>query len=284
MRNVIAVRSGSAGRDVIDLLPGLPEEPMLGAQDWAALIIDVALALREPEIARPAVALLERTLDRGMLVSSSLAALSAWIAGDGHALLGEVDSARRRYAEAIRLADRSGARTERRSRASGSPVWRWTTIAGVAIETLRRTLPLLERAGLRPGLVEATTLAQELGFDRGRVTGRARKPVSETSTVLFVDVVDSTRLTEELGDIEYRDRARVLDGRLRLLIAEHGGSAMPGINLGDGLVAVVPVRTRCSGHGVGCGAGRGRLMFCGCTSASTTERSCARAMRRTGAP
>src|SRR5262249_11683956 len=60
------------------------------------------------------------------------------------------------------------------------------------------------------------------------------------ATVLFVDVVDSTRLTEELGDVEYRDRARVLEQRLRLVVAEHGGTAMPGINLGGGLLALFP--------------------------------------------
>ena len=238
MRNVVAVRAGRAGREVLDLLPRLPAEPMLGAQDLAAFMVDIARSLDEPEIAREAVELLEATIERGMVVSSALAVMLTRVAGDGHALLGNADSARRRYAEAIQLADNTGARAEAAFARLGLARLEERHNRATAIATLRTALPLLEQLSLRPALAEATALAQRLGIDTAAPRTQHGEPVTETSNVLFLDVVDSTRLTEELGNVEYRDRARRLERRLRLLIAEHGGAAMPGINLGDGLVAL----------------------------------------------
>jgi class 3 adenylate cyclase len=97
-------------------------------------------------------------------------------------------------------------------------------------------LPDLERGDLREPLAKAHALAEQLGVDDvHRAPGAT---VSEEATVLFVDVVDSTGLTERLGDVEYRARQRALERALRLVIADNGGSAVPGINLGDGLVAL----------------------------------------------
>ena len=70
------------------------------------------------------------------------------------------------------------------------------------------------------------------------ITTAREEPITEQASVLFLDVVDSTRLTEEWGDVTYRNKARSLEHRLRLTIVEHGGTVMPGINLGDGLVAL----------------------------------------------
>jgi class 3 adenylate cyclase len=218
----------------------MPKEPMLGAQDLAALVIDMARSLDTPEIVRPAVELLEATIDRGMIVSSSLAVLLTRVAGDGHALLGDADRARRRYADAIQLADNTGAHTEAAFARLGLAGLEARHDRAVAIATLRSALPLLEQLSLHPALAEATALAQRLGLDPDNARESHGRPVSETTTVLFLDVVDSTRLTEELGNVEYRDRARALERRLRLVIAEHDGTAMPGINLGDGLVALFP--------------------------------------------
>lgn len=238
MRNLVAVRAGRAGREVLDLLPRMPKEPLLGAQDLAALVIDMARSLDEPGIAREAVDLLEATIDRGMIVSSSLAVMLTRVAGDGHALLGDATRARRRYADAIQLADNTGARTEAAFARLGLARLETNHDHAVAIATLRSALPLLEQLSLHPALAEATALARRLGLDTANARDPHSPPVSETSTVLFLDVVDSTRLTEELGNVDYRDRARALERRLRLLIAERGGTAMSGINLGDGLVAL----------------------------------------------
>ena len=59
-----------------------------------------------------------------------------------------------------------------------------------------------------------------------------------TLTILFTDVVDSTSLTESLGDAAFRERAHELDDALRSVIREGGGIPVEGKVLGDGVMAV----------------------------------------------
>jgi class 3 adenylate cyclase/pimeloyl-ACP methyl ester carboxylesterase len=59
-----------------------------------------------------------------------------------------------------------------------------------------------------------------------------------TALILFTDIVDSTALTERLGDAAFRDKARELDTALRTIIRENGGKPVEGKLLGDGVLAV----------------------------------------------
>jgi class 3 adenylate cyclase/pimeloyl-ACP methyl ester carboxylesterase len=59
-----------------------------------------------------------------------------------------------------------------------------------------------------------------------------------TLSILFTDIVDSTSLTERLGDAAFRERAHQLDAALRAIIREGGGTAVEGKVLGDGVMAV----------------------------------------------
>jgi class 3 adenylate cyclase len=61
---------------------------------------------------------------------------------------------------------------------------------------------------------------------------------SGTAIILFADIVDSTALTERLGDSAFRDKARGLDGSLREIIREAEGTPVEGKLLGDGVLAV----------------------------------------------
>jgi class 3 adenylate cyclase len=61
---------------------------------------------------------------------------------------------------------------------------------------------------------------------------------SSTAIILFADIVESTALTERLGDTAFRDKARDLDAGLRAIIREHSGTAIEGKLLGDGVLAV----------------------------------------------
>ncbi|MDP9237595.1 MAG: adenylate/guanylate cyclase domain-containing protein [Chloroflexota bacterium] len=60
----------------------------------------------------------------------------------------------------------------------------------------------------------------------------------DTALILFADIVDSTALTERLGDAAFRSAARILDDRMRTAIRVAGGSAIEGKLLGDGVLAV----------------------------------------------
>ena len=59
-----------------------------------------------------------------------------------------------------------------------------------------------------------------------------------TAIILFADIVDSTALTERLGDDAFRRKARVLDEAMRSAIRDNGGSPVEGKTLGDGVLAV----------------------------------------------
>ena len=67
---------------------------------------------------------------------------------------------------------------------------------------------------------------------------RAPSLPSGTAIILFADVVDSTALTERMGDIAFRERARALDLSLRGVIRSAGGTPVEGKLLGDGVLAL----------------------------------------------
>jgi class 3 adenylate cyclase len=59
-----------------------------------------------------------------------------------------------------------------------------------------------------------------------------------TAIILFADIVESTRLTEQLGDTAFRERARQLDDAMRSAVRAASGTAVEGKLLGDGVLAV----------------------------------------------
>jgi class 3 adenylate cyclase len=61
---------------------------------------------------------------------------------------------------------------------------------------------------------------------------------SGTAIILFADIVDSTAMTERLGDAPFRDKARDLDTALRAVIRDNTGTPIEGKLLGDGVLAV----------------------------------------------
>jgi class 3 adenylate cyclase len=56
--------------------------------------------------------------------------------------------------------------------------------------------------------------------------------------ILFIDIADSTALTEQLGDTAFRTRSREVDAAVRAAITGHGGRTIEGKVLGDGVMAV----------------------------------------------
>jgi class 3 adenylate cyclase len=60
---------------------------------------------------------------------------------------------------------------------------------------------------------------------------------ASTAIILFLDIVDSTALTERMGNAAFRDRSRALDAALRAAITRHHGTPIEGRLLGDGVLA-----------------------------------------------
>ena len=57
-------------------------------------------------------------------------------------------------------------------------------------------------------------------------------------------MVDSTRLTEELGAAHYRARARLAERAITGAITANGGTIVTGISLGDGFIGLFPPSRR----------------------------------------
>jgi class 3 adenylate cyclase len=67
---------------------------------------------------------------------------------------------------------------------------------------------------------------------------------SGMAVVLFADIVDSTALTERLGDAAFRAKARDLDVALRSIISDAGGTTIDAKTLGDGVLATFPAASQ----------------------------------------
>lgn len=63
-------------------------------------------------------------------------------------------------------------------------------------------------------------------------------PMSGTLTLLFTDIVDSTHISEEMGDVAWSDVIRSHLGKSRRIVEEHGGSVVK--TLGDGGMYAFP--------------------------------------------
>ena len=63
-------------------------------------------------------------------------------------------------------------------------------------------------------------------------------PAQGTAVILFTDIVDSTALTERMGDAAYRALSRSVDERVRAAMRAHRGTVVEGKVLGDGVMGV----------------------------------------------
>ncbi|MDP9239011.1 MAG: adenylate/guanylate cyclase domain-containing protein [Chloroflexota bacterium] len=61
---------------------------------------------------------------------------------------------------------------------------------------------------------------------------------SGMAVILFTDIVDSTALTERLGDTVFRTASRTLDEAMRAAMRDAGGTPVEGKVLGDGVMGV----------------------------------------------
>jgi class 3 adenylate cyclase/pimeloyl-ACP methyl ester carboxylesterase len=92
----------------------------------------------------------------------------------------------------------------------------------------------------REGGIEATLAFLGLSAP----TTSAPAVPSGISVVLFTDIVDSTALTERLGDTVFRTASRTLDEGMRTAMREAGGTPVEGKVLGDGVMGVFPTASQ----------------------------------------
>jgi class 3 adenylate cyclase len=94
-------------------------------------------------------------------------------------------------------------------------------------------------------------IGTELGVD---ADAEQQELPSGTLTILFADIAESVRLTEEIGDEAFRNRARHLDAALRSIIEASGGKTIEGKLVGDGVMAVYGSARQAIDGALGCAA------------------------------
>jgi class 3 adenylate cyclase len=114
------------------------------------------------------------------------------------------------------------------------------TARGLASHIPDARLALLEGTSLAPyvGDMESVLAAIDEFLGEGdEATPKAELPEG-MAVILFADIVESTALTEEMGDAAFRAKARELDASLRGIIRECVGTPVEGKLVGDGVLAV----------------------------------------------
>jgi class 3 adenylate cyclase len=195
-------------------------------------LIDADLSL---DRVGPALAL---AAERGMVLSDGPVLLLDRVRAIVARRLGRIDEAEELLRSAISRATTLGLRPE----------------LGRVYLDLARLLTGADRAGTTEAL-ELATLARAL-FDEldmpafehqaaelltqlsGEVSTPAPAVGAETAVILFTDIVDSTALTERLGDAAYLSKAGEFERAVRRAVRESSGEDIEGVTLGDGVVAV----------------------------------------------
>lgn len=105
---------------------------------------------------------------------------------------------------------------------------------------LAAAIPGAQLVIIKPGdAPEAQVVERFLSGSSGRAETRAEASTpSGMAVILFTDIVDSTPLTERMGDAAFRTAARKLDEGMRAAIRDAGGTPVEGKVLGDGVMAV----------------------------------------------
>jgi class 3 adenylate cyclase len=121
-------------------------------------------------------------------------------------------------------------------------------VALLAVDTARdlashirdARLALLEGTSVFPWLedMKAVVTAIDEFLAEGEESESAAELPEGMAVILFADIVESTSLTEQLGDAAFRDKARELDTSLRSVIRECSGTPVEGKLVGDGVLAV----------------------------------------------
>jgi class 3 adenylate cyclase len=223
-------------------LPRLPRVPTLGVDTWAAAAVEIARLEGAAHDIDRAYRLLGEIDARGGVVVSGLAMLVRRLLGVAADLSGDEASAREYLYDAIALAQRLGAEPElARAQLDLATILLRRGERREAHGLLDDAVAVFERLAMTPDRERAERLA---GGHGARSALRDSAVTTESVVILFSDVVDSTRHTEELGATRYRALAREVEELVMSTIVAHGGNVVTGLNLGDGFIGLFPSTRR----------------------------------------
>ncbi len=218
-------------------LPGLPADPLVGADAWAALAVELAQREGSTGDLRAAHDLLVKIEERGGVLIGGTATLAARHLGVAQDLLGDEAAAVDTLRRAIAVGRELRAEPEvARAQTDLAVILMRLGDRRAAFALLDEAVTCFRELGMEP---EATRAAQLSGTDTSETPVEPIE-ANATSIILFTDIVDSTRLTEELGAGHYRARARIAERAITGAIVAHGGTVVSGISLGDGFIGLFP--------------------------------------------
>ena len=204
----------------------------VGSVTVPAVLAELAPSIPGP-LADDLAAALAAIEDTGMVLTDGLLHLVPRVRALAEARAGRPDEAQA-HLERDDLAERIGARAEgARARldlaqllADESDETAATVASDAATELRSLDMPRFARAA--EALVPSSS--------RGRAP--TSQPTAVAAVIVFTDLVDSTGLTERIGDLAYRTLADELIAGLLAAIDECDGELIPGITLGDGVLAL----------------------------------------------
>lgn len=219
-----------------------PHAVFIGGVQRVAALVEMADVVSSPEPFAGWRTALDDATDHGMLLTEGLVMLLPRVQADLAARAGRVDDAAAGYRDAIETATRIGSLPEvgraqlglARLLRAEAPEAAHAAATAAAACFAELSMPVLELAARE--LLAAPTQARPPA-EADTSTPVRTQPRHDTMVLLFTDVVDSTRLTEELGDEAYLARAEALDEQARASIARCGGQPEDGIRPGDGILA-----------------------------------------------
>jgi class 3 adenylate cyclase/pimeloyl-ACP methyl ester carboxylesterase len=134
----------------------------------------------------------------------------------------------------------------------------------IALDVLRKMAAMMPDVRLsiraRPGpmlfVEDPEAVAQEIldFLDEDHAPGAVAPLPSGTAIILFADIVDSTSLTESMGDAAFRAKARELDEVMRAAIRACSGTPVDGKLVGDGVLAIFSSASQAIDAALRCGA------------------------------
>ena len=217
----------------------------MSADTGAALVVELAADIDEPELVVEPAKILAGLADHGQMFTTTMALFIPRILGIAASASGDKARAEMLLTDAIELASRLRAHAELAQcqfalasvRAHDDPAG-----ALALIETAARSAKVM---GLAPLVRRCEALTRQLdapisedsGLEPADVVFDGALAATGVAVILFTDIADSVRLTEELGDWAFHDRARALQRALHSMIRRFAGSPVEGIKLGDGVLA-----------------------------------------------
>ncbi len=235
---VALINSENPARPVLDVpepSPLIPSVNLYSLGQACVTVEQMRIANAAPPIGL--VDALLGALERGCQVSASPCFIVARSLGRALAASGNLNAAAEHLADAVALARREDLRIE---------------LARAQLDRLEvGVLAEDEQQAAKDEVAEAIVdlglfgLLERLETLDGRAAASVRarlrndrSPVDPGSAVvLMADIVNSTSLTRQMGEIDYRHAARRIERRIRQGVAAEGGRTVEGVKLGDGALA-----------------------------------------------